>query len=369
MDTSNLAGFAIDMQEVGSVFSSNSTRLLSALSLRGGGSGLLADLVPHVQALHDALAGAHTNDLSGLDSLRANIGTVADDYQESGDAHARSIAAAGVALNGHGGSTPAAPREVSRFNGLQLPILQDQLEESYTVRQVVTAGIEMLDPYEEALGQAIGVRPVSDYLSPLDADWEQLQSVGRGIGLLGINDYVAATNLANGTRWLQNSWSGDASIAFGTASSGLGDPISGRSEDLDAVAKVVENGGRLLERLVYNQAIELAGAVAKPMNFLRFTLPLGVWAQLIDSPMQSSIRNEIASAVDELTASAESRHGRIVSTVDTIAGALKYEQGKSLPVYDPSWFELPDKVTIDAGARRYGFGSNVWWEHAVDSIS
>ncbi|MDE1671257.1 hypothetical protein [Nocardia gipuzkoensis] len=368
VDVSKLAGFKLDLQDLGATFSSNANRLLPMVALPTGTTGQLATLTPSVQRLQSALSSAHQSDLRALGALGANLGTAENRFQNSDEQRAAAISqAAATAFGGRDVPATSSAQGVSRFRGLQLPILQDVQEAQYTVRQVVTASIEILTPYDEPLSQAIGIKPVGDYLSPLVADWEALQSVGKRIGQLGINDYVTSENLSNGASWLQNSWSGEASTAFGTAATALGGSIAGRSRDLDAVAKIVENGGPLLERLVYNQAMDLADTITKSMSFLDFTLPLGVWAQLLNSPMQDSMKSQVSSAVDALKKSAATRRDTISNTIERISGALNYEPGRTAPSYNPSEFELPDKVTVDLGASRYGYGDNVWWEHAIGS--
>ncbi|WP_433758039.1 hypothetical protein [Nocardia sp. CA-135398] len=57
----------------------------------------------------------------------------------------------------------------------------------------------------------------------------------------------------------------------------------------------------------------------------------------------------------------------ISTTIGQISGALNYEPGRTTPSYNPSDFELPDKVTVDLGASRYGYGDNVWWEQTIGS--
>ncbi|MBY8859929.1 hypothetical protein K7711_25900 [Nocardia sp. CA2R105] len=247
--------------------------------------------------------------------------------------------------------------------------MQDAQEVQYTVRQVVTASIEALTPYDEPVSRAIGIKPVADYLSPLSADWEALRSVGKQIGVLGVNDYVASQNLSNGAGWLQKSWSGEASSAFGTTATAFRQSLADRSEDLDAVAKIVENGGLLLERLVYNQAMDLADTITKSMHYLNFTLPLGVWAQLGGGHLREPMQSEVSSAVDALKKSAAARHDAISATIERISGAVNYQPGRAAPTYNPSEFELPAKVTVDLGASRYGYGNSVWFEHTIGSTS
>ncbi|MEV4124583.1 hypothetical protein [Nocardia sp. NPDC049707] len=199
------------------------------------------------------------------------------------------------------------------------------------------------------------------------ADWEALQAIGKRIGLLGINDYVSSENLTAGTRWLQNLWTGDAAQSFGASMSSLGQSIAVRSSDLELVSKIVENGAACLERLAYNQAMALSGGLTQPMNFLNFTLPLGAWAQLINRPMQESMKSQIVSAVDALKKSAESRQAAMATIIERISEALDYTPGRTVPSFDTSEFEVPDKVIVDLGVTRYGFGNNVWWgeQHCI----
>ncbi|MEV0034218.1 hypothetical protein [Nocardia sp. NPDC050793] len=213
----------------------------------------------------------------------------------------------------------------------------------------------------------MGFKPAADYLTPLVADWEALQAVGRRIGLLGINDYVTSENLISGTRWLQGSWSGDASRSFAASANVRGQSVAERSTDLDAVAKIVENGGACLERLVYNQAMDVSSGILEPKSYLGATFPLGVWAQLINSPANESIRSELAAAFDSLKQSAQTRRTAIATMIDKISTALDYSPGRTAPTYNASEFELADKVTVDLGATKYGFGDNVWWEDSIVS--
>ncbi|MGQ4599586.1 hypothetical protein [Nocardia sp. R6R-6] len=231
-----------------------------------------------------------------------------------------------------------------------------------TVRQTVTASIEVLTPYDEPLSQAIGIKPVADYLTPLVADWEHFQEIGKRIAVLGLNDFVTAQDITGGNNWLQTSWTGSAATSFGTTATSLATGINQRSEDLDAIGKIVENGGLLLERLVYNQAAGLLAAITQSMNYLNFTLPLGVWALLGDSDMQGAMRSRVFGAVDTLKRDVTTRNDAITSVINRIAGVLDYQPGQAAPSYNPSEFELPTKITTDLGPKRYGYGDNVWWE-------
>lgn len=139
--------------------------------------------------------------------------------------------------------------------------------------------------------------------------------------------------------------------------------MSTRSDDLDAVSKIVRNGGAYLERLVYNQAVGLSSALTQPMTFLDITLPLSHWALMINGPMRESFRTEIAAAVDAMKTSAKTRRNAITTAVERISQAMDYSPGRASPTYNPNEFEIPDKVAADVGTRRYGLDNNVWWEH------
>ncbi|MEV6558174.1 hypothetical protein AB0M22_20840 [Nocardia sp. NPDC051756] len=362
VDSSKLAGFKLDCQDVSATFTSNAGRLLPRVALPTATSGLLAELATAVQKLQSTLTSAHQRDVGVLDTLATNLSTAANQFHNSDDQRATALAQATVAIDGQ----PAAPADtatgVTRYSGLQLPVLQDIEDATCTVRQVVTASIDILTPYDEPLGRAIGIRPAADYLTPLVADWERVQEIGKRIAVLGLNDFVTAQDISGGTNWLRTSWSGEASTTFGTTATGLANAINQRSEDLDIVGKIVENGGLLLERLVYNQSMDLLGAVTQSMNFLNFTLPLGVWALLGDSDMQGSMRSQVFSSVDSLKRSATARQDAIKTVIERISRTLNYEPGQAAPSYNPSEFELPIKITADQGTKRYGYGDNVWWQ-------
>ncbi|WP_067463960.1 hypothetical protein [Nocardia amamiensis] len=371
VDLSSLAGFELDLQDVGTNFSSNASRLLSAVSLPTGSTGLMATLTSSLEKFHSAISTAQQRDLAALGTLGTNLATAGTRYLASDDNSANALSAASANTFGDKGAPDRSADSLgaSRFSGLQLPSLPEVQENQYAVRQVVTAGIELISPYDEPLSRTIGIKPAADYLSPLVADWEALQAIGKRIGLLGINDYVASENLVGGSTWLQRNWSGDAAQAFGAMAGGLGQSVAGRSSDLDAVSKIVENGAACLERLVYNQAMGLSGGLAQSMKFLGFTLPLGVWAQLIDKPMQGSMRAEIISAVDTLKKSADSRQNAMTTIIERFSQTLDYTPGRAIPSLDASEFELPEKVVVDLGVMRYGFGNNVWWESSIASAT
>jgi hypothetical protein len=85
--------------------------------------------------------------------------------------------------------------------------------------------------------------------------------------------------------------------------------------------------------------------------------------------MQESIRSEIASAVESLEKSAESRQSAMKTMIEKISQALDYSPGRTVPTYNTSEFEIPDKVVVDLGVTKYGFGNNVWWKEGIDSAT
>lgn len=355
----SLAGFKLDLQDLSTSFTSNATRLLPGVALPSRSAELMSTLAPAFKKFHTALSAAHTSDLTTVDRLGEHLVTAKREYKAAEYDSTNEIVTAGNIEAGK----PADPGDVTRFSGLNLPYLQEVEEAPATVRNVVTAGIELIGPYDEPLGQKIGLRPAKEYLEPLVGDWEALQTVGERIGLLGVNDYTASENIASGTNWLQTSWKRLGSKAFGNNAGPLGESIAGRSWDLDGVSKIVQNAGACLERMVYNQAIELSSALTKPMTFVGFTLPLGVWALLIDHPMQESNRSQIVSAVDALKDSVKSRHNNMTAMLDRVSSALDYSADRAAPTFAMADFEVPGRVDAGSHLLQYGFGSHVWWQH------
>ncbi|WP_068057477.1 hypothetical protein [Nocardia xishanensis] len=366
VDVASLVGFKLDLQDLGTNFSTNTSRLLPGVTLPAGSTGLIATLAPACEKFKSAIPSAHRTDLTAIEALATDLGAAGSGYRASDQNSADAIVA--ITPGGAAGSNQADDsRDAKRFIGLQLPNLSEVQENQYTVRQVVTSAVDKISAYDERLSATVGFKPAADYLTPLVADWEALQAIGKRIGLLGINDYVTSENLISGTRWLQGSWSGDASRSFATSANTLGQSVAGRSMDLDTVAKIVENGGACLERLVYNQAMGLSSGILEPKSFLGATFPLDVWAQLINSPASESIRSELTAAFDSLKQSAQSRQTAITTMIDKISTALDYAPGRVAPSYNASEFELADKVVVDLGATKYGFGNNVWWEDGIVS--
>ncbi|MEV0077709.1 hypothetical protein AB0H58_15000 [Nocardia neocaledoniensis] len=366
----SLNGFGLDLRDLGANFSGNAARLLPEVSLPGGTTGLLATLASSFERFQSTLTTAQQQDLTSLATYSTNLSTASQQFQGVDDASAQAITSlAATMTNGPATGRASGDGGVARFTGLQLPTLPAIEDGQFTVRKVVDSAIELLAHFDEPLSRAIGIKPTADYLVPLTADWETLDTVGSRIRQLGINDFVASENLAGGVRWLQGSWTGDTSTSFVTSANALAQTISTRSSDLDTVAKIVTNGGACLERLVYNQAMGLSSGLSQSMSFLGFTLPLGAWAQLIDRPMNESYRSQIVSAVDALKAACDARRDAITTMIGRIGQALDYAPGQTVPTFSETEYEVPDKVVVDFGASRYGFGNNVWWESSIASPS
>ncbi|QLY29448.1 hypothetical protein H0264_29950 [Nocardia huaxiensis] len=366
VDLPSLAGFTLDLQDLSTNFSSNAAQLLSAVSLPTGSSGLMGTLSQSFETFHTALSTAHSSDVTAVDTLGTKLTDAQRGYRSVDDGSASTIS---TLLTGDNGSTIAFDETIKRFSALQLPTLPTIDDATYTLRNVVTASANAVAPFDDALSAAIGIKPAANYLTPLASDWESLQVIGRTIGQLSINDFVASQNLSTGIQWLQGFWTKDASQAFGESARGLWQSVWRRSDDLDAVSRIVEYGGACIERLVYNQSVGLAAAVTQPMSFLGFTLPLGSWAQVIDSPMRDSMKSEITTAAEALKTSADARHTAITTIVDTISTALNYSNGREIPAFNATDFEIPEKMVAGTSAQRYGFGSQVWWEVQVASAS
>ncbi|MEV0059516.1 hypothetical protein [Nocardia sp. NPDC050718] len=360
----SLAGFRLDLEDLGTNFSSNASRLLSTFSIPADTAGLLSTLAPSFEKLQTTLSSSHGQDLSSLSTFGSALATAGTQYLTTDTTSAQAISAVradeAVSVSGD-------PGAVNRFAGLQLPTLTATDDAQFTVRQLVNSGIEVLSPYDDKLSEAIGIKPAADYLNPLAADWEVLQPLGDRICQLGINDFVSSQNLSGGLGWLQSTWIGTAAEAFASSATTLGQAISTRSDDLDATSKIVRNGGAYLERLVSNQAIGLSNDLTQPMTFLDITLPLSHWALMINGPMRESFRTDIVAAVDAMKTSANARRDAIATAVERISQAMDYSPGRARPTYDAAEFEIPDKVAADVGVRRYGLDNNVWWENSIAS--
>lgn len=364
VDPASLAGFELDLRDMGASFVSNASRYLPLTALPAGTSGLMGTLAAPLETFRSTVSTAVQAERTAIDTFGTNLATAATGYRSTDDATSNAVSATTAPLGASGASAPSGEQGVNRFGGLQLPSLPDVPEPQNGIRQVVTSAIAQIQVYDDAFAAVIGKKPAAEYLTPLVADWEALQAIGQRISWIGINDYVTSENLVNGTRWLQSSWAGEASQAFAHSTGGLAQSVAGRSTDLDAVSKIVENGGIVLERLVYNQAAGLSAMILQTITHKQASFPLGVWASLVGNPMPESLRSQITSALDELRNSAEARHTAITTVAGTITGAVEYSPGRSAPVYNPSAFEVPDKVVADPGVAEYGFGENVWWQES-----
>ncbi|MFI5715692.1 hypothetical protein [Nocardia sp. NPDC051750] len=327
------------------------------MALPGEPGELLSTLAPAFEKFHDALSSAHEDDRADIDALSSQLDTARLEYAGAEDTSTQEIA-------GVPGET-AEPGDVTRFSGLHIPHLPQIEPAQVTVRNVVTSGIDLIAAFDEPWGQVVGIKPAADYLSPLVGDWEALQTVGERIGLLGINDHATSENIAGGNDWLQTDWTRLGAQAFGKSAGSRGEAIAGRSWDMEAVSKIVQNAGACLERLVYNQAVDLSSSLTQPMTFVGFKLPLGVWALLTGKPMQESTRTEIISAVDSLKTRVKARQDDMTGMLDRVSSALAYSPERTPPKFDSADFEIPEKVVAGSHAVRYGYGDNVWWENSA----
>ncbi|WP_328393688.1 hypothetical protein [Nocardia sp. NBC_00416] len=368
VDLSALAGFRLDIGDIGTMFSTSSTRTLDGLTLPASTSGLLATVTPILTDFRTAFGVLHGQDRTTLDAYATNLADNATRYQATDGSTGQTLVQTGQQLTGSTGATvEGSDGGVTRFTGLSLSVPTIDNEPAYAIARTLTSVVETIGPYDDVLGSAIGMRPATDYLTPLIGDWEALQGIAIRIRSLGITDYLTAQNLTNGATWLQQFWTGDAARAFALTTTQFAQAVDTRSLDLDIVAKIVEYAGRALERQVYNLALTLAAAVVAPMTFHNMTLPLASWAGLIDKPIDESTRSDITAAVDDLKRTAESGKNAVTTLIDHITRALNYRPGQPAPTYNSTDFDIPDKVTVDLGTHRYGFGGNTWWEDSIAS--
>ncbi|MGW6422809.1 hypothetical protein ACWF82_09040 [Nocardia sp. NPDC055053] len=362
VDVSRLQGFQLDLQDIAANASSNAARFNSAITLPVGASGLIANLATPLEKFRSAHAAALQSDTTTMDTLGTNLSTAATSYQSTDAGTATELAATTDSTGGNSGTTGP-----TRFGGLQLPCLPEVTDDQYTLKQLVTSTISQLSPYDEPLSVAIGIKPTEEYLTPLLADWESIETIGRRIAMLGTNDYVAAQNVINGSNWLSSDWSGEAATSFTTTSSTLGQTMNSRSTDSESTSKIVENGGICLERLVYNQAMDLTSRTLSSIAYNEASFPLGAWAGQVDHPMPAGLKTQITTGAEELKVAADTRRNAITAIIDKVSTAVDYSPGRAAPVYNASDFEVPDKVETDPGSRKFGIGNTVWWEEGVDN--
>ncbi|MFF0490117.1 hypothetical protein ACFYTQ_13955 [Nocardia sp. NPDC004068] len=362
VDMAALSGFGLDLHDITTSFSSNAGRLLPGVTLPEGTTGLLATLAPALAKFRTEVSSAHRDDLATVDGLGTHLVSARREYGNAEVVSTDSLATAADAPVTH---PLSGPGEIARFGGLHLPDLPEVAGAQVGLREIVSAGMNFITPYDEPLHRKIGLRPAKDYLEPLVADWEELQSVGERIGLLGVNDHATSENISGGTAWLQTGWTRLGSQAFGHRAGALRHAVAERSWDMDAVSKIVRSGGESLERLVHNQTVGLVNDISRPMTFVGLTLPLGVWALLTDHPMRESYRSEILSAVDSMKSSAKSRHDDMTELIGHMSSALNYSQGRTSPTFDVASFQVPKKMAPTPAAIRYGFGDNTWWQNGI----
>lgn len=361
VDTSRLRGFQLDLQDIGANASSNAARFTSAIVLPTGVSGLLANLTGPLEKFSSAHSAALQADTTTMDTLGTNLSTSATSYQSTDEGSAAALAATGDFAAGAPDTTGT-----TRFGGIQLPNLPEVTDDQFTLKQLVTSTILQLSPYDEPLSVALGIKPTEEYLTPLLADWESIETIGRRIAMLGTNDYVAAQNVINGSNWLTSDWTGVAAQSFTATSSTLGQTMGVRSTDLESTSKIVENGGLCLERLVYNQTTDLTSRILQTIAYQDASFPLGAWAAQVNDPLPTGLKSQITTGTDELKTAADARKNAIITILDKLSTALDYSSGRTAPVYNPGDFELPDKVVADPGSRRYGIGNTMWWEESGD---
>ncbi|MBB4855565.1 hypothetical protein HNP40_002972 [Mycobacteroides chelonae] len=368
VDLGGLAGFKLDLQDIRSNFRSNASRMLPGVSVSGA-TGLMTVIEAALSRFQESVTSVQHADSTAFDYLGANLAAAGTKFDTNDQTSAKSMSLAASTV---GGSSAAVASEddsgLHRFGGLQLPGMSEVHDETFTLREAVISAIELVSIYDKPLDEAIGIRPAKDFLTPLVADWEVLRSIGKRIGLLGINDHFAAENLSGGAKWLLNTWSGETSQVFRERSTSQSRSMIDRSADMDAVAKIVENGGARLERLVYNQAVGVSSEILRPITIVGGTFPLGGWAGFLHKPMDEADRATLVSACSSLKNSAESRRTEISALVDRIASALNYSPGRTPPSYSSDEFEVPARVMADSKAMKYGFGDNTWWEDSLASV-
>lgn len=364
-DVASLEGFRLDLADLEENYTANATRIAGAISISGTHTGLMAGVASRLDSFRSAISSAQRTDAAAMTSLGVQLGNTAAEYRSSEYAAAQSISSGMLSV----GAEPHDPGSATaRFGGLQLPTLPDSQDEVLGVRRAVEAAISTLSLFEDRIFTAAQVKPVATYLEPLLADWEILKSIGKRIDLLGIDDFIASGNLQGGVAWLRSTWSGAASDAFAASADALRASLAQRSDDLAAVARILESGGSYLERLAYNQAAGLCGDILEPKTHLGLTLPVGVWAPYINSPLPEEIKRDITASVDALKSAADLRRTAADDAAEYISASLEYVCGRPIPTVGPGLFELPEKVSTGLGTRKYGYGSNIWWEEHLDQV-
>lgn len=359
-----LSGFAKDLTDIGGMLLANLSKISSGISLPNGTIGTLATLIPVLEGFRDRVTTLGHQNHDKIFGFSADLKTTVQGFQQQDAAWSRAVVSAASSLSLPGATTET---DIQRFSGMQLLDLPQIQPESLTLKAAVSGAHDIISIFDERLNQSIGFKPAEQYLAPLIGDWEYVQIIGKRIGQLGINDSVTAGNLGNGSQWLTLQWTGEAANSCATTLNALNTTISGRAIDLDTVAKTLQKGGQCLESLVYNQAVGLASGLMEPLRLLGFSLPVGVWAQVVDRPMSSSIKDQITSKIDTIRTAADGRNTSINDLMGRIRKALEYEPGTSVAEPVGDLFDPPSKVVADLGTLRYGYKNNVWWEKSLAS--
>ncbi|MEV0855632.1 type VII secretion target [Nocardia fluminea] len=151
----SLDGFGLDLQDLGTNFSSNASHMLSEVSLPSGTTGLLATLTSSFQNFQATLATSYQQDLTSLSSYSTNLSTASRQFQGTDDASAHAISAlAASTMNDRAANGATGGGGVTRFAGLQLPTLPAVEDGQFTVRQVVDSAIELLTHFDDPLSRA-----------------------------------------------------------------------------------------------------------------------------------------------------------------------------------------------------------------------
>ncbi|WP_280346662.1 hypothetical protein [Nocardia neocaledoniensis] len=120
VDLGCLAGFRLDLDDLGTNFSSNASRMLSSLSIPAGTAGLLSTLAPSFENLRSTLSSSHGQEASNLSTFRSDLATAGTQYLTSDTTTANAFSAlstdAAVSVSGDYGAA-------NRFGGLQLPTI------------------------------------------------------------------------------------------------------------------------------------------------------------------------------------------------------------------------------------------------------
>ncbi|QIS14622.1 hypothetical protein [Nocardia arthritidis] len=360
-----LLGFAGDLRNTGESLLRNTSRISSMLSLPGDASGLLETLTSSFQNFRDRVSALGRQSHDQVLTFGSNLETTVQRFQQQDTAWARAMTTATSSL-----SLPPLDQTATdkiRFSGMQFFDPVDIQTENLSVKAVVTGAHDIISIFDERLSQSIGIKPAEYYLSPLACDWEHIRTIGKRIRQLGTNDSVTAWNLNSGSRWLSSKWSGKAADSYATTISTLETTISQRSADMETISNTLEKGGECLERLVYNQAAGVSTGLMEPLKLLGFSLPVGVWAQVADRPMNDAVKNQITSAINTVRTMADTRNTEIKHLLERIQQVLAYEPGTRVPEPTDDLFNLPSKIVADLGTLRYGYKNNVWWEHSLAS--